>query len=146
MSLSKEALQHLEQSHKTGTEVASGQALVLGNDFSLHSLEKYQDERTRFRGKFTTEGLKDFTDYVSVRAEDGTPVFIDRDGMAARCYLDIGDAVSPGHCDHSATLTLPQDARISRLPIRQRQHFRSGGHRRADRGLGAPDDLQEQQE
>lgn len=108
MSLSKEALQHLEQTQKTGTEVANGQALVLGNDFNLQSLEKYQGERTRFRGKFTTEGIRDFSSYVGERAHSGTPVFIDRDGMAARCYLDIGDATSPGHCDHSATLTLPK--------------------------------------
>ncbi|WP_299316546.1 DUF2303 family protein [uncultured Halomonas sp.] len=108
MSLTKEALQHIEQSHKTGTEVAGGSALILGQEFGLADLEKYQDGRRRFRGKFATKGLADFTRYLSQCAEEHTPVFIDRDQMAARCYLDIGCLGAPGHCDHVATLTLPK--------------------------------------
>lgn len=107
MSLTKDALQHLEASHKTGTEVAEGHALVLGEDFKLADLEAYQDHRRRFRGQFQTEGLSDFTGYVGRRATDETPVFIDRDYMAARCYLDIGTKDLAGHCDHRASLVLP---------------------------------------
>lgn len=108
MSLTKDALQHLEQSHKTGTEVAEGHALVIGDQFSLQDMEKYQDQRRRFRGKFSTKGLGDFTRYLGERAATKTPVFIDRDDMAARCYLDIGSNDAPGHCDHAATLSLPK--------------------------------------
>ncbi|MFG6159670.1 DUF2303 family protein [Halomonas sp. 1390] len=108
MSLTKEALQHIEQSHKTGTEVANGHALVIGDQFSLQDMEKYQDQRRRFRGKFSTKGLGDFTHYLGERAAAKTPVFIDRDDMAARCYLDIGSHEAPGHCDHAAILSLPK--------------------------------------
>lgn len=108
MSLTKDALQHIEQSHKTGTEVAEGNALILGSEFKLADLEKFQDHRRRFRGAFETEGLEAFTAYLSVRASADTPVFIDRERMAARCYLDIGALSLPGHCEHSATLTLPK--------------------------------------
>lgn len=113
MSLTKEALQHLEQSHKTGTEVADGNALILGQEFGLADLEKYQDGRRRFRGKFATKGLADFTRYLGQRAESHTPVFIDRDQMAARCFIDIGSLGEPGHCDHAATLTLPKTPEFS---------------------------------
>ncbi|NWO10202.1 DUF2303 family protein [Chromohalobacter salexigens] len=108
MSLSKDALQHLEESHKTGTEVAEGNALILGNEFRLEDLEKFSSHRRRFRGQFKTEGLEAFITYLAVRASADTPVFIDRERMAARSYLDIGKQESPGHCEHAATLHLPQ--------------------------------------
>ncbi|MGQ7249564.1 DUF2303 family protein [Halomonas sp. V046] len=113
MSLTKEALQHLEQSHKTGTEVAEGHALMLGSDFQMADLEKCQDHRRRLRGKFDTEGLASFIAYVSGRAPEGVPVFIDRDQMAARSYLDIGEQTRAGHCEHVATLTLPKTPEYS---------------------------------
>jgi len=108
VSLTKDALQHIEQSHKTGTAILNGEAMILGDQFSITDLEKYHEGRRRFRGKFATEGMAAFTRYVGERTEANTPVFIDRDAMAARCYLDIGDPGAPGHCDHVATLTLPK--------------------------------------
>lgn len=108
MSLTKEALEHLEVSHKTGTEVLDGEALIMGGDFMLADLEKYRAQRRRFRGKFETPGLDAFTRYVGERHQGGPPVFIDRDAMAARCYLDIGRVHEPGHCDHVASLVLPK--------------------------------------
>lgn len=108
MSLTKEALQHIEQSHKTGTEVAEGKALILGEQFSLADLEQYQDHRRRFRGKYQTQDLAAFLRYVEIWASSGVPVFIDQDRMAARSFLDIGGQDAPGHCEHSATLTLPK--------------------------------------
>ncbi|MAX33706.1 MAG: hypothetical protein CME72_11660 [Halomonadaceae bacterium] len=106
--MNKDALQHLEQSHKTGTEVAGGHALILGSEFKLADLEKFQDHRRRFRGQFDTEGLTAFTAYVGERSREGVPVFIDRERMAARCYIDIGEQARAGHCEHVATLTLPK--------------------------------------
>lgn len=108
MSLTKEALQHIEQSHKTGTEVAGGKALVIGDNFNLQDMEKYQAHRRRFRGKYQTHDLAAFLRYVQIWASAGVPVFIDQDQMAARSFLDIGSQSEPGHCDHSATLTLPK--------------------------------------
>lgn len=107
MSFTKEALQHIEASHKTGTEAAEGHALIVGDNFKLVDMEKYQDQRRRFRGQFKTEGLKDFIAYVAGRQSEA-PVFIDRDAMAACSYLDIGITERPGLCDHSATLNLPK--------------------------------------
>lgn len=105
MSFTKEALQHLEANHKTGTEAADGHALIVGDNFTVVDMEKYQDHRRRFRGAFKTQGLSDFITYVGSRQADA-PVFIDRDAMAANSFLDIGDVTLPGHCDHSATLRL----------------------------------------
>jgi len=112
MSLTKDALQHLEAGHKTGAEAAEGHALIVGEGFKLVDMEKYQDHRRRFRGQFKTKGLKDFIAYVSGQQADA-PVFIDRDAMAACSYLDIGDKALPGHCDHSATLNLPKTPEFS---------------------------------
>lgn len=106
--MTKDALQHIESSHKTGTEVAEGQALILGSEFKLADLEKYQGHRRRFRGQFETQGLEAFLAYVEARATSSVPVFIDQDRMAADCYLDIGEITLAGHCDHRATLTLPK--------------------------------------
>ncbi|CBV42544.1 YfdQ family protein [Halomonas elongata] len=108
MSLTKEALQHIEESHKTGTEAANGDALLVGSGFELIDLEKYRDLRRRFRGTFKTQGLEAFTGYLAERAAANTPVFIDRERMAAKCYLDIGIQDAPGHCEHSAILNLPE--------------------------------------
>lgn len=112
MSLTKEAMQHLESSHKTGTEVLDGEALIMGAEFELADLEKYRAQRRRFRGKFETQSLAAFNDYVKARfdtnAAHQTPIFIDRDAMAARCYLDIGHVHEPGHCAHVASLVLPK--------------------------------------
>jgi uncharacterized protein YfdQ (DUF2303 family) len=112
MSLTKEALQHLEASHKSGTEVLDGEALILGVEFKLADLEQYRAQRRRFRGKFETQGLEAFIDYVGARfdtnAAHKTPIFIDRERMNARCYLDIGYIPEPGHCDHVASLSLPK--------------------------------------
>ncbi|MDY7116557.1 DUF2303 family protein [Halomonas sp. SSL-5] len=108
MSLTKEALEHLEASHKTGTEVLDGEALIMGGEFKLADLEKYRAMRRRFRGKFETQGIDDFTRYVGNNGPARAPVFIDRDAMAARCYLDIGHVHEPGHCEHSASLALPK--------------------------------------
>lgn len=108
MSLTKEALQHLEASHKSGSEVLDGEALILGAEFQLADLEGYRVHRRRFRGKFKTQGLAAFTRYVGERHRGSPPVFIDRDHMAAHCYLDIGNVDGPGHCDHVAALGLPK--------------------------------------
>lgn len=108
MSLTKEALQHLEQSHKTGDMLLDGEVAIIGEQFNLADLEKYGEHRRRFRGSFKTEGLEDFTTYVADRAQSGTPVFIDRDSMSASCILDIGTQAKPGHCEHRATLSLPK--------------------------------------
>ena len=107
MTLSKEALQHLEAGHKTGTYAADGHALIVGDDFKLIDMERYQDQRRRFRGEFRTEGLADFIAYVAGRQESA-PVLIDRTAMNAACYLDIGNTAAPGHCDHVANLSLPK--------------------------------------
>nr|WP_284047829.1 DUF2303 family protein [Halomonas gemina] len=110
--MTKEALQHIEASHKTGTEVLDGEALILGSEFQLADLEKYRAQRRRFRGKFETQSLAAFNAYVQARfdanAPRQTPIFIDRDAMSARCYLDIGHVHEPGHCDHVASLVLPK--------------------------------------
>jgi len=113
MSLTKEALEHLEQSHKTGTEVLDGEALILGDEFKLADLEKYRAQRRRFRGKFDTQSIDDFIRYVGNNGPARAPVFIDRDAMAARCFIDIGHVHEPGHCDHVASLVLPKTPEFS---------------------------------
>lgn len=108
MSLTKEALQHLSEQDCTGTSIEDGRGLILGDHFKVEDMERFQNERRRFRGKFVTESVASFIDYVALRVQPNLPVFIDRERMSARCYIDIGNESMPGHCDHSATLTLPK--------------------------------------
>ena len=41
--------------------------LALPADVKIHSIEKFQELRSRFRGSLTTHSLKDFADYQSLR-------------------------------------------------------------------------------
>jgi uncharacterized protein YfdQ (DUF2303 family) len=83
--------------------------------FSLNSLEKFNDSRFRFRGNLSTKSIKAFADYALVHKSDGSAVFIDADTMKAKLFIDLGNQALPGHCEHTALVSLEKSAAYTEL-------------------------------
>ena len=97
--------------------------LALPSDVRLHNIEKFQLERSRFRGVLITHSLTDFANYVVAAKGPAAEGFVDGDAMACTVYFNLGDAENPGHGDYSATLTLKKSAAFLALEqTAQRQH------------------------
>jgi uncharacterized protein YfdQ (DUF2303 family) len=83
---------------------------------NIESLERFDNERYRFRGAMTTSHIDDFVRYSVGYSTEAVPsrCFIDADNMTARSIFNIGDLINPGHADNVAALTLkktsPYDA------------------------------------
>lgn len=97
--------------------------LALPSDVKLHNIEKFQLERSRFRGALVTHSLTDFANYVVAAKGPAAVGFVDGDAMACTVYFNLGDTEKPGHGDYSATLTLKKTAAFLALEqAAQRQH------------------------
>jgi len=78
------------------------------HDGEAKSLEAFQKGRSRFRGKFATEVLSEFSGYVKNHV--GGHGFIDADRFCAIVFHNLGDVIEPGHADWRSTLTLKSTA------------------------------------
>ena len=97
--------------------------LALPADVKIHSIEKFQELRSRFRGSLATHSLKDFADYVIAAQGPAVAGFVDGDSMACTVYFNLGTAAEPGHGDYTATLGLKKTAAFIALECAaQRQH------------------------
>lgn len=117
--LNKETLQHIEAQALAAAakpiSIDGGSNVVLLPDsVSLHSLEKFQPMRDRFRGSLKTQSLRDFSKYVERHNISDLSAFaqgfIDQDAMSATVVFNLGDADEAGHGDDRATLTLKPSA------------------------------------
>jgi uncharacterized protein YfdQ (DUF2303 family) len=88
----------------------SDAATALPNDFQIHDLEKFMPARRRMRGKMHTTSLQSFGDYVVARADLGATVFVKPIEMKAAAVLNMGNMLTPGHCDHVAVLAFQATA------------------------------------
>ncbi|EIL99118.1 DUF2303 family protein [Rhodanobacter thiooxydans] len=102
---------------------ANTPAIILTSDDGgqkLISIEHLQEGRSRYRGKFATQNLTAFADYV-VSTVDGnaprTPAasFVDPDNVTATAYFNLGDHEHPGHGDNTAALKLKPTAAYAAL-------------------------------
>ena len=108
--------------HKLDTDTP---ALILTNrdgEQEVVSIEHLQPGRSRFRGKFATQQLGAFTDYVVATVDNTTPrtpavTFIDPDNAAANAYFNLGDHEHPGHGDNTAALRLKPTAAYAALLV-----------------------------
>ncbi len=91
---------------------------ILPNDFKLHSTEKFNAQRDRYRGNYQTYSIPSFIEYVEFRnsvADENVQTFIRaNNGLLARTFLNLGDHIDPGHGDDTATLELAKKAEFSR--------------------------------
>ncbi|WP_425328322.1 DUF2303 family protein [Pseudomonas nitroreducens] len=115
----KEALQLIIANAVTAANAtvtgSAGKMAVVPEGFKLHSLEKLEAQRNRFRGALATSSLADFVTYVKERANTASHGFVDKENMACRVIFNLGDTEQPGHGDDSATLRLEPTAAYAAL-------------------------------
>jgi uncharacterized protein YfdQ (DUF2303 family) len=115
-----------EKANRLDTSVP---AIVLrdeGGQQCVKSIEHLQPHRSRFRGRFNTNSLQDFAQYVTARAGVGNG-FIDAASLAATVIFDLhvsadgtpadskSAPVFPGHAEHRATLKLDRTPAFAAL-------------------------------
>ena len=84
-------------------------AIVLPENLHLHSLEKYNKQKLRFKGCFKTHSPAEFTKYIEYYQNQGKSeliCFIHPNEMMAQVIFDLGDHFIPGHAEHQALLNL----------------------------------------
>lgn len=88
-------------------------AVALPKDFQLLDLERYLPSRVRIRGSFKTSQIAEFAEFC--QSPSPFPVFVNEAAMSATAILNIGTHEAPGHCDHTAQLTLLKTAPYNAL-------------------------------
>lgn len=90
-------------------------AAVMPNDFKVIDLEKFQENRNSYRGKFKTESIKSFGQYCEIHNIEDGECHIDQAKMSATAVFDLGTHEAPGHCEHTATIALKKTADFTAL-------------------------------
>ena len=98
-------LTHAASIGNPGTDVPT---MLVPQGYELESLEKYGVAPSRFRGKYYTQSIEDFSTYTN--NHDTARVFVDTDDMDALAFFDLGDPDIPGHGEHRAALKLKKTA------------------------------------
>lgn len=116
MPLSKEAIQHIEANAIAAMGTMPRQqvpTIALPKDMAVHNLERFAEQRARFRGEMLTASIADFASYVLHHGEANTAAFIDQERMACRAFFNLGTQANPGHGDDTAMLLLKPTAAYS---------------------------------
>ena len=79
-----------------------GVAMVIPDNYELRGIEGFLPNRLRFRGKFQTNSINDFIEYVKSHPSDSG--FIDPDDLSANIFFNLGSEDKPGHADWTARL------------------------------------------
>lgn len=113
MSLSKEAIEHIEQkaiavSEKQTDQAADHPFRIVPTGMSIESIEQFMFTRNQFRAKMETESIDDFIKYF--KDYEGDNCFINAENMAAKSIFDLGTTSEPEHCKHKASLSLKKTA------------------------------------
>ena len=105
MSLTKEAMEHIENNAVAGKRVEEFfEPIILPDGYRVEDMEQYRENRNRFRGKFQTNSISEFGKYASEQPLGAC--FINSDEMRARMIFDLGTIDAPKHCKHTAELAL----------------------------------------
>lgn len=117
MSLDKSALELVQDTVLAAENQANDhtafEIATLPDAMSIFSLEKYQEQRNRFRATFATNTLADYINYVN--QNNGSESYINAKNMSANTIFDIGDIDEPGHCEHKAGLLLVKSPEYSAI-------------------------------
>ncbi len=108
---------------------AGASVAILPQGFNLHSTEKFNQNRDRYRGAYATTSIQAFAEYIEFRnngSDENVQTFIaTNQGLIARTFLNLGDKNLPGHGDDTAILVLEKKAEFARAEAingrRQRQ-------------------------
>lgn len=120
--LTKEAIQHLEQSTLSSAisaELASkgtqSNLMIVPQGFEVANLERYMEHRDSYRASFSTKSISDFAEYCQEFDKDGAKCFVNSDNMNAKTCFDLGTEDAPLHQLHDASLQLDKTAAFRSL-------------------------------
>lgn len=122
MSLTKDAIQHLEKNEILVALAASltnigtqAPTMVVPEGFAVKDLEGYMEHRTSYRFNFSTKSIKDFGEYCQEFDKEGAKCFLNSDRMYAETIFDLGTEEKPLHQRHNAKLQLDKTAAFRAL-------------------------------
>lgn len=117
MSMTKEAIQHLEKTvllagvNASLAEVKAQSPLIaLPEGVKLSDLEGHMEHRTSYRFNFSTKSIKDFGEYCKEFDKEGAKCFVNSDLMRAESIFDLGTEDKPLHQRHNAKIQLDKTA------------------------------------
>lgn len=99
-----EVIAHLTQ-HETQIPI-----VTTPDNMSIHDLEKYMPNASRYRLNFETTSTDDFIDYNKEFAVEGSTCFVNAERMNAKSIFDLGTVELPGHKQSTAKLQLKKTA------------------------------------
>ncbi len=98
---------------------------IVPEGFKIHSTEKFNDFRDRFRGTFATTSIPAFVQYVTDRNNTDVRTFIDTArGLIAKTIFNLGNEFTAGHADDIALLRLEKQPEFLALERANGQRFR----------------------
>ncbi|WVH05577.1 hypothetical protein KKJFFJLC_00034 [Vibrio phage vB_VpaS_PGB] len=122
MSLTKEAIQHLEETellrcvnNELDSVNTKAPVLAVAGGVSILDLEKYMEHRTSYRFNFSTKSIPDFGEYCKEFDKEGAKCFVNSDFMRAESIFDLGTEEAPLHQLHNAKLQLDKTAAFTAL-------------------------------
>lgn len=122
MSLTKEAIQHLELTEllkqvNSQLDLAGTQAplIALPDGVKLSDLEQYMPTCTKYRFNYATKSMKDFGRYCLEFDKEGAKCFVNSDRMTSEAIFDLGTEANPLHQVHRAELALDRTAAFKAL-------------------------------
>lgn len=129
MELAKDAIQRLEtliqrtiEPTKLDTHMPA--LAIAGEDgVSIETIEHLQAGRSRFRGRYSTGAISDFTAYAVAR-QSVPVVFVNAEDGRADAFFNLGDETNPGHGDDRAILILKPTNAYSALLAANGKQFK----------------------
>lgn len=103
---------------------AGASIAIVPEGFKLHSTEKFNALRDRFRGAYGTSDVVSFVQYVTDREIKDFKTFITtNNGLRALAIFNIGDEKAAGHADDTAALSLEKKPEFYALERAVGQRF-----------------------
>lgn len=105
-----------DQIQKFIQEQTDGTAVAIPEGVKVADLERYLENRRRYRGVMRTNLIDEFVEYVTTTVDQYTdfataehyPCFINPEEMKATAFFNLGEVDVPGHGDHRASLQLKE--------------------------------------
>lgn len=118
--MNKEAIKHIQDTANIPAMIEQVEQsfvplAVLPSEYNVKDLEKYQENRSRFRGSFETRSIPDFIDYIKEHDKDGVRCFVNQEAMSAKTIFDLGTVEKPLHMEHTGNLSLKRTAAFTDL-------------------------------
>lgn len=101
-----------------------GHVVALPDGMTIQSIEQYLPLRANFRGALATHLPTEFANYVK---QHGGVVYLNDANMSAKAIFDLGTVKEPGHCRHTAGLSLRQTGAYAAL-----RNFLGSAHSQRD--------------